>query len=268
MLSTLLILLLPKALLVDSIQYGQSEVVKIIGMGDASNLISNPVSNCPHLQAGLIPLSNIYPYSTISNGMDISIVGNVLLSSKSIPNNVILNRITVLSGGNLIFDDSTIILHVREIYIQSSASLQIGSETCRLGSNINITFHGTQSDSSLVDTTTGVTSKGLISEGFVDIHGKQYHPTWTRISVTATKGSSYINLQQNVNWEVGQEILITTTVFYDCPDKYYASWCNGNKHQNEVRLIKSISMNGVTNQFIIQLNTPLLYDHYAGLSIL
>lgn len=248
-----------------TIPYGQSEVVKVVGMGDASTLPSLPQTNCPHLQTGLVTFNSLYPSNSLTNAMDISISTSVLLKTNSIPSNVILNRITIMPGGSLIFDDAPISLSVREIYVQAAGSLLIGSETCRLGSNINITFYGSESDSSAFDSTSGLTSKGLISEGFVDIHGKQYHPTWTRLSVTAVTGSNNIILQQNVNWEVGQQILLTTTIFYDCADIYYASWCKGVRHQNELRYIKSISMNDQTKQYLIKLDSPLLHDHYAGL---
>jgi hypothetical protein len=41
----------------------------------------------------------------------------------------------------------------------------------------------------------GLTSKGMIVNGLVDIHGKQFHPTWTRLSVTASVGANVIFIQ-------------------------------------------------------------------------
>jgi hypothetical protein len=187
-----------------------------------------------------------------------------LLSQSSIPSGIILNRITINPGGKLIFDDAPIDLHVREIYVNVSGSLLIGSETCRMGSNIKITFHGSLLDSNTVDSPSGKTSKGLIADGFVDIHGKQYQPTWTRLSLTAVKGSTWIYLQQKINWEVGQQVVLTTTVFFDCPAVYSANYCYNKKHQNEVKTIIGRALDDTTLSYGIQLDSPLLYEHYAG----
>eukprot|EP01038_Epipyxis_sp_PR26KG_P008105 gene8105-10977_t len=244
---------------------GYSEVVKVITMGgyDESKIVDTQV-NCPHQRSGLVQLVALYPNLPLNSGSDILINGNlsVLLRQTDLPHTGYLNRITVAPFSKLVFNDESINLHVREIYVSPNAELWIGSETCRLSSHINITFHGTKSDSSTVDQVTGITSKGLIVDGQVDIHGKQYHPTWTRLSVIGTVGSSWITLQDRVNWEVGQQILLTTTVFFDCTE-VWESKCDY-EHQNEIRRIIGFDMNIATSTYRIQLDSPLNYDHYAG----
>src|SRR5689334_18925342 len=80
---------------------------------------------------------------------------------------------------------------VREIYVAAGGYLKAGSETCRLFSKIDITFYGRANDSSINNTPQGATSKGLVASGIVEMHGKLYHPSWTRLQRTSELGSSY-----------------------------------------------------------------------------
>ncbi len=54
-------------------------------------------------------------------------------------------------------------------------------------------------------------------------------------------GDTHVFLQTEVNWEVGQEILLVTSTFFDCPPEYEKKWCKGRRHENEVRKIVAIS---------------------------
>ena len=83
----------------------------------------------------------------------------------------------------------------------------------------------------------------------VDIHGKQFHPTWTRLAATARTQDDRVYLQEAVNWEVGQQVVVTTTVYKDKEDP-----------QNEVRTIAAVS----SNRKVIQFTQPLDFTHYAG----
>jgi hypothetical protein len=83
----------------------------------------------------------------------------------------------------------------------------------------------------------------------VDIHGKQFHPTWTRLAATARTQDDRVYLQEAVNWEIGQQVVVTTTVYKDKEDP-----------QNEVRTIAAVS----SNRKIIQFTQPLDFTHYAG----
>jgi hypothetical protein len=135
---------------------------------------------------------------------------------------------------------------------------------------INITFYGSSTDSTVTDpdTSSGLTattSKGLLSYGFLDIHGKQYNPTWTRLASTAIVGTNIIQLQESVNWEIGQQIVVTTSVLYDCPVEWATTWCNKQPHQNEIRTIIQVSMNSQTQTYSVTIDRPLIYQHYAGM---
>lgn len=80
--------------------------------------------------------------------------------------------------------------------------------------------------------------------------GKQYHPTWTRLSRSANPGDDVLYLQDAVNWEVGQSIVVLTTRWNDSPAK----------HKNERLTIVGIS----SNRKAIQVNRALTHLHYAG----
>lgn len=88
-----------------------------------------------------------------------------------------------------------------------------------------------------------------IAGSTVDIHGKQFHPTWTRLAATARTQDDRVYLQEAVNWEVGQQVVVTTTVYKDKEDP-----------QNEVRTIAAVS----SNRKIVQFTQPLDFTHYAG----
>lgn len=118
----------------------------------------------------------------------------------------------------------------------------MGSETCRLFSKISITFYGNRQQ-------TVTQGKGIVvsETGTLDMHGKQFNPTWTRLASSVIPGDTRIYLQHDVNWEAGQKIMLTTAGIYDL---YY--------DMNEVLTIKSV------NQKVVDLMTPALRYHHAG----
>lgn len=83
----------------------------------------------------------------------------------------------------------------------------------------------------------------------MDLHGRKFAPTWTRLSETADAGSRGIVLQDDVDWRVGQHIVVTTSIFKDEFD-----------NQNEVRAIAEVSEDGRR----LVLDSPLTFHHYGG----
>ena len=75
--------------------------------------------------------------------------------------------------------------------------------------------------------------------------GKRMTPTWTRLSTTASAGSSSITLNEAVNWPVGAKIVIPTT-----SDRH-------SQRENEMATIASVSNGGMT----LGLVQPLEYEH-------
>lgn len=257
---------------IKSIQHvGVSEIVNIPTMGGFNLSLVPRQTSCPHKQSG----STILPSSSLFNGANVVIPSDkkYLLTNMSLLslNSGIINRIIISNRSTLIFDDVNMHLNVNEIVVREGGTLIIGSSSCRILSSINITFHGSFGTSSLSDPSTSnlisnstLTSKGLLVYGNAYIFGKYYHPTWTRLAATAYNGDSFVQLQEAVNWDVGQTILVTPTVVYDCHPQWSASYCQSQPHQNELRIITSISMNSITGVYRVFLNKPLTYYHYAG----
>lgn len=76
----------------------------------------------------------------------------------------------------------------------------------------------------------GTKGIGVTNEGTLEMHGKQFFPTWTRLAAPAYAGSNVIWLQEEVNWEVGQRVAIISSAYKDIPND-----------QNEVRIITAVS---------------------------
>lgn len=235
----------------------------------------NNRTNCPHLRTDLTPFETKFPTLTAGQDVTLGTTDKLLLSKCSF--NVPLGRLTIPAGAVLVLNDQPMSFQFREISIAPGGSFLAGSETCRLYSSYNITFLGNRANSS--PAVTGAPSKGLVCDGLVEIHAKQFHPTWTRLAVSARAGDTIIFLQDPVNWEVGQKVLLTTTTFYDCPAQW-ASWCqpclpwqSGQSicnaptyfpHQNEVRTIVAVSNLGAATGYVVQLDSALTYTHYSG----
>ncbi|KAJ3232656.1 Fibrocystin-L [Chytriomyces hyalinus] len=218
-------------------------------------------TNCPHLAPDLQKwenpatwLDNIVPNA---NGSDVNIPGgkSVLISAGSLNELSTYGIIRIPQGSKLVFNDASITLNTNGILIDGG-SLALGSETCRLKSYINIILHGIKPSPLIAVPPIQVKGIAATNGGTLDIHGQSYAPTWTRLAVTAKKGDVRIIIQDAVNWEVGQSIVITTTVTKDSRDF----------NQNEELQITTITRaDGIGSQTsIIGLSAPLRYNHYGG----
>jgi len=224
-----------------------SQLVDVYKMGP--DFDPNPRSNCPHLQANLLDWHDpsIWPSGVPQAGSDVVLpAGKILVSSCSWPVDG-FNKITIPAGSELIFADAPMQLRVRNVLVQGA--FRMGSPTCRLFSNIVINFYGDEGSQQISEITSGLGTKGIVVFGEIDIHGKQFHPTWTRLAATAAAGSSIVFLQDATNWEVGQQVVFATSAFLDAAES---------THQNEVRTIVAIDRD------VLQLDSPLKYSHYAG----
>ena len=79
--------------------------------------------------------------------------------------------------------------------------------------------------------------------------GRPLSHTFIPLEITAAKGSTSIQVQPNVSWTIGSEIVIT-------PSDY-------DMHQAEVRTIASVTRTSLGNS-IIHFLEPLEYLHYSG----
>lgn len=78
--------------------------------------------------------------------------------------------------------------------------------------------------------------------GFLDLRGIPHTVTWTRLASSANAGDLLVNLSEPVDWNVGDEIVITTT--------------DVSLGQTERRTIAAIY-----NNITIRLIQPLAYNH-------
>ena len=246
------------------LECNNAEIFPTITMGDSNSLSNETSTNCPYMVSTLIAFNTLYNASSTSvKDIHVDNSSHVLISQATLPaDSEIINRITVHNGSVLVFNDSDIELHVREIVVDIGGRLVIGTESCRYQEKIKIVFHGSKADSS-PSAGNNATSKGILARGVVDIHGSQYHPTWTRLSSTLSAGDTVLYLQDSVNWKVGQRVVIMPTVYHDCPDHYAEQFCLNEKHQNEIRTITAV---GATAGYpsVVSLDAAVRHDHYAG----
>jgi hypothetical protein len=233
-----------------SLQTGVSERVEdeIMPAGlDAQNS-----ATCPHTQSGLSHWHNpsIWPGGVMPNPSgSISIPEglSVLVSSCSLDKNAVYQRIHVPSTSKLIFSDANQKIRASNIYVQGE--LHMGASQCRLNSKIEIEFVGAKTAADNIAPGLGSKGIGVGMSGSIDIHGRQYHPSWTRLAANVWPGADTIYLQAANNWEVGQSIVIATSAYKDMVND-----------QNEVRVIKAIDQSGKR----IQVTVPFTFYHFAG----
>ncbi|EFA76092.1 hypothetical protein PPL_10671 [Heterostelium album PN500] len=169
----------------------------------------------------------------------------VLLSPCSISQTAVYQKIVIPATSELIFSDAAMTWNVKDIYVQGRFTM--GTRSCRYNANINIVFHGARTTASTIATNFGSKGIAVASTGFISVQGKQYHQTWTKLAATAWSGDCIIYVQDDVNWEVGQQIVITTSIYKD-----------NLRNQNEIMTIAAIEGKK------IQLTTSLRYYHYGG----
>jgi len=159
---------------------------------------------------------------------------------------VVIGKLFVQAGATLAFVDAGLTMSTTGIIVMGT--LKVGTETCPLDLEAHITLRGERPVESADH---HVSDKGIVvhAQGTLDIHGKPYAPTWTRLQRTAFAGATVLELQQPVDWEVGQELVVVTTVHID----------EREEHQNEVRTITEVN-----GDRFVSLAEPLQFSHYGG----
>lgn len=241
-------------------------------------------SNCPHLEAGLISW-NDPSFDPPADGSDITIPSassviiraGQLISTPESP----YGRITIPASSRLIFDDTGAggpTIEMDSLGITVEGALEAGSATCRIDGNIKITLHGEYgnatsiSDRHLSDAAaTDMGVKGIfvkdVEGARMDLHGKLYHPTWTRLAAlipgstvmsTPSIRNNELFLQDCVNWPSGGSIIVTTSHVKDT---------RGYNYNEEA----TIAPSGVQCVVIdgreygkVTLTEPLQHYHHAG----
>jgi len=225
---------------------------------------SRSQTNCPHVQVGL---KNWHDPSTWSSSSIPATGESVTLpeNSKVIINQAVseeLDLITVPSSSELIFGENAggaaITLDVAGMDVQGA--LRAGSETCVYDTELTITLHGNRPvdlDIYGKSPTATPTFKGIsVYGGIISMHGKRHFPTWSRLAESVPIGQNYLLLQEQINWEVGQKVLLTTTAVHDSRD-----W-----HRNEVLTIDFVvdsPIPGVVGS-AVHFTSSTIYDHIAN----
>ncbi|KAL4433088.1 hypothetical protein ABPG77_006515 [Micractinium sp. CCAP 211/92] len=203
-------------------------------------------SNCPFQQPGLKRWEDPATWGgrVPSPSSNITLPANtkVLLSACSVPPGTMFRQIVVPPGSELIFAEEDMALDVGSLVV--GGALRAGGPSCRLASRLTLTFHPVAGIDPLN------MALWVLQGGQLDLHGKEFAPTWTRLAQTANAGASAIQLQDSVaSWEPGQQVVLTTTI-----------WKDEQENQNEVATVKAVSPDGLT----LYLTQPLAYQHYGG----
>lgn len=202
-------------------------------------------TDCPHKDVGLVDWTSLF---SVSTGQAISIPPNSrVLISQSIP--FTLGVIDIPPSSELIIGENTNGIKLDTAGISVRGKLTVGSETCRIASKVTITLHGTRPNNAVVNIP-DPTYKGISVTGILSLHGKRYYQTWTRLATTALPGDTALRLQEDVNWEAGQEIVLVSTAIKDSKE-----W-----HQNEVLTVKSVD-NSPNIGSIVHLQSAIIHKH-------
>jgi hypothetical protein len=129
------------------------------------------------------------------------------------------------------------------LWLNNDGFLEIGTEDEKYSSKLTITMHGSKDSSELPV----YGNKGIfVKEGTLDIHGIE-RISWTFLDVTVDIGSSEITLIKEVNWEIGNQIVIASTSFESTQAEQF-----------EIQSIATVS-----GKSVITLNKATQYKHFA-----
>ncbi|XP_035686784.1 fibrocystin-L-like [Branchiostoma floridae] len=134
-------------------------------------------------------------------------------------------------------------LEATHIFIQGGRLIGGWPDNPYLG-NIHIILHGDHNTPEMpVPNGPNVGAKAIGVFGGLDLFGKTRNVCWTHLAQTAAAGANTITLADAVDWQVDEEIVITTTSF--------DAW------QTETFKITDVSTDGRT----LTLNSSLAYEH-------
>src|SRR5690606_31467965 len=144
--------------------------------------------------------------------------------------------------GKLAFSND-VDLELTTEWIMLHGELEIGTEARPHTRNATITFVDNVPNE---DVMAGMGDRGImISGGTLNLHGNRTH-TWTKLSATAEKGATRIQVLDASGWRVGDEIVLASTDY--------------NPRQAEIRKITAIQGNNIT------LDKPLEYMHFGKIT--
>jgi hypothetical protein len=134
-------------------------------------------------------------------------------------------------------------VHAKYIFIRNGR-FQAGTETKPIMNNVEIILYGSKDDPFLPHYGNKVLA---LREGIMDLHGKVYSHTWSQLDSTAAVAATSIVIQDQVDWEVGQQIVIAST--------------DVDHYQREERTIATITPNTPAGKTTITFTGGLMYAH-------
>lgn len=211
----------------------------------------DPPHDCPYDDPSLVPWDPSWLGAdgaiTIPDGTRVLLHGN-----DDIPETTLIRSLMIPPTSALVLADQPTKLKVTDVMVRGA--LRIGSPTCRMQSDITVTF----------DTDEQVDQSGVRKDiydrmglgimvdhvGTFEAFGRLFQPTWTRLASTAVPNTTQLQLSEAVDWVSGQAIVLVTSSRRDYPYE----------DQNEVLTIGSVSGDGR----IVTVTSPVKYQHYAG----
>ena len=152
---------------------------------------------------------------------------------------------SVIVRGALIFADEADMTFDTFFLMVVGGKLQIGLPEDRYTHKLLITLHGDRYSKMFP----GFGNKNIMVQGgSIDIHGAKRDVTWTMLDTTAQAGDSSFTLMKEVDWQVGEELVISPT--------------GRSRDEVEERTISAVSTSG--GKTTITLDQPLSHSHYAG----
>ena len=137
-----------------------------------------------------------------------------------------LNMVLV-DGGSIVFPSDNDPAHVRtfdsKIIFVNNGVFEAGTESDPYTSKLIITMHGVK-----YDPTIPIYGNKVLGVRYstLDLHGVE-RDSWTSLEMTAAAGATEITVQGEVDWQVGETIMITSTGF--------------DRHEAEEHIIAAIS---------------------------
>jgi hypothetical protein len=179
----------------------------------------------------------------VPGGITLTMVGTCV--AKSIMVNGTLNAVNWQDSG------AWINLETEGIMINSGGKMEIGTEAQPYNAKEKcvITLKGTGSRTSNSQDT--YKSIMVMGGGSLELHGKKRR-SWTNIGVTANAGATQITLKEAVDWEIGDNIALTST---DLAIESKQTWNNVDEAE-----ITAISADKKT----LTLKSPLKFKHIGG----
>ncbi|KAG2496270.1 hypothetical protein HYH03_005503 [Edaphochlamys debaryana] len=155
----------------------------------------------------------------------------------------------VVLEGNLVFDDTADYINLQTRYILvMGGNLTIGTAEKPYPGRANITMLGGPNSRDLP--MYGGKAIG-VREGVVTLYGKPKIPHYTNLNQTVRKGGNSITINGDVNWEVGDTIVIATS-----------SWNGTEADEAVVTAIDKVSVPGCV---VLSLDRAMLYDHVGAI---